>query len=106
MKGNRERKAEIMKTTIQYTGFTPLLVLALTVSSNAIGAEATEMAGVVKEKIQNLRNECAQGRHQIMVTSEELNRLIAKNVELRPQFEKYKAELVKMEEKAESARKR
>lgn len=69
-------------------------------------AEAPAQAALVKEKIQTLRSECATARHQVTVTGEELLRLSAKNVELRPQFEKFKAELVKMESQAANARNR
>ena len=61
---------------------------------------------MMKEKIQSLRQECTQGRYQITATLESLSRLTVPGVELRPQFEKYKADLAKMEEKAKSASER
>jgi len=83
-----------------------LLALALTPVPLAFGADSAEQAAAVKEKIQTLRKESAQTRNQITLTLEELSRLTVAGVELRPQFEKYKAELAKMEEKARSARDR
>jgi chromosome segregation ATPase len=72
----------------------------------AVGADSADRAALVKEKIQSLRQECAQGRNQITLTLEALSRLSVPGVELRPQFEKYKAELAKMEDKARTARDR
>jgi chromosome segregation ATPase len=95
-----------MKASSSINALGSLLAIALATSLSGVAQDATEQAGVVKEKIQNLRSECAEARHQITRTTEELKRLTAKNVELRPQFEKYKAELTKMQEKAENARKR
>jgi chromosome segregation ATPase len=95
-----------MKPSLRHTPLAVLLALALAPVPLAAGADSAEQAALVKEKIQNLRKECAQGRNQITLTLEELSRLTVAGVELRPQFEKYKAELVKMEEKAKSARDR
>jgi len=95
-----------MKTSLQPTRLAALLALALAPAPLAVGADSAEQAALVKEKIQTLRRECAQGRNQITLTLEELSRLTVAGVELRPQFEKFKAELVKMEEKAKSARDR
>jgi len=71
-----------------------------------VGADSAQQAAVVREKIQSLRSDCAQWRNQITLTLEELSRLTVPGVELRPQFEKFKAELVKMEDKAKGARER
>ena len=97
-----------MKTSVRYHVLATLLSTALVTAFSASGGagDATEQAAIVKEKIQSLRTDCAEGRRQVVQTTEELRRLAAKNVELRPQFEKFKAELVKMEAKAENARKR
>jgi chromosome segregation ATPase len=89
-----------MKTLSQPLSLALLLALTCCPLSFVRAADAPEQAALVKEKIQTLRTECAQGRHQVTVTVEELARLTAKNVELRPQFEKFKAELVKMEGQA------
>jgi chromosome segregation ATPase len=83
-----------------------LLALAMASSPISRGADSAERAAMVKERIQTLRSESAQIRNQISLTLEELGRLSVKGVELRPQFEKYKAELVKMEEQAKKARTR
>jgi chromosome segregation ATPase len=96
----------IMKTSFQNTKFAALLTLALLPARLSIAADSAEQAAMVKEKIQTLRKECAQGRAQITLTLEELSRLTVAGVELRPQFEKYKSELAKMEEKAKGARER
>jgi len=95
-----------MKTSMESTALAALLALALAPAPLALGADSAEKAAMVKEKIQTLRQECAQGRNQIKLTLEELSRLTVEGVELRPQFEKYKVELAKMEDKARSARDR
>jgi chromosome segregation ATPase len=95
-----------MKTSMESTTLAALLALALAPAPLALGADSAEKAAMVKEKIQTLRQECAQGRNQIKLTLEELSRLTVEGVELRPQFEKYKVELAKMEDKARSARDR
>ena len=95
-----------MKTSFQYTTFATLLALALLPARLSVAADSAEKAALVKEKIQGLRKECSQTRNQITLTLEELSRLTVAGVELRPQFEKYKTELTKMEEKARSARDR
>jgi chromosome segregation ATPase len=95
-----------MKTSYQHTTFAALLALALAPAPLAVGADSADRAAMVKEKIQSLRQECAQGRNQITLTLEALSRLTVPGVELRPQFEKYKAELAKMEDKARTARDR
>src|SRR6185503_1310068 len=95
-----------MKTSMESTALAALLALALAPAPLALGADSAEKAAMVKEKIQTLRQECAQGRNQIKLTLEERSRLTVEGVELRPQFEKYKVELAKMEDKARSARDR
>jgi chromosome segregation ATPase len=96
-----------MKDTFQRTTtLAALLALALAPAPLAVGADSAEKAALVKEKIQTLRQECAQERNQTTLTLEALSRLSVPGVELRPQFEKYKAELAKMEERAKSARER
>ncbi|HXI51351.1 MAG TPA: DUF2959 family protein, partial [Candidatus Saccharimonadales bacterium] len=95
-----------MKASIRCSALVSLLALALVPTSISIAADSAERAAMVKEKIQSLRQDCVQGRRQITATLEELGRLTGEGVDLRPQFEKFKAELVKMEEKAKSARNR
>jgi len=95
-----------MKTSFHSTTLSALLALTLAPAPFALGADSAERAAMVKEKIQTLRQECAQGRNQITLTLEALSRLTVQGVELRPQFEKYKAELAKMEDKARTARER
>jgi len=82
------------------------LSLTLAAAPTSFGAASAEMAGAVKEKIQSLRNGCAQGRNQVTQTLEELNRLLAPGVELRPQFERFTAELAKLEGMTATARER
>jgi chromosome segregation ATPase len=69
-------------------------------------ADSAERAAATKDKIEALRTETAKIRRQIQVTMEELKRLQVKDVELRPQFEKFKAELAKMDEQAKVTRDR
>lgn len=96
-----------MKTThIRIPALASLLAVALTRALVADGADSAQQAAAVKEKIQSLRAECAQGRNQIGLTLESLSRLTVPGVELRPQFERFKAELVKMEAQAKTARDR
>ena len=95
-----------MKTSLHSTTLTALLALTLAPAPFALGADSAEKAAMVKEKIQTLRQECAQGRNQVTLTLEALSRLSVQGIELRPQFEKYKAELAKMEDKARTARER
>ena len=91
---------------MQHTTLAAMLALALAPAPFVIAADSAERATMVKEKIQTLRSESAQTRNQITLTLEELSRLTVGGVELRPQFDKYKAELAKMEDKAKSARDR
>jgi chromosome segregation ATPase len=95
-----------MKTSFHSTTLSALLALALTPAPLALAADSAEKAAMVKERIQNLRQECAQTRNQVTLTLESLSRLTVQGVELRPQFEKYKADLAKMEDKARSSRER
>jgi chromosome segregation ATPase len=95
-----------MKTSFQHTSLAALLAIALAPAPVALAADSAEQAAMVKEKIQGLRTESSQTRNQITLTLEELSRLTVQGVELRPQFEKFKAELAKMEVKAKSARER
>ena len=66
----------------------------------------TEQAKETKAKIDAARAESAKIRNQIGLTLEELNRMQKPSVELRPQLDKYSAELVKMEEQANLAKER
>src|SRR5215471_13282107 len=95
-----------MKTKIQPTLLAGALALALWPAQVALGADSADRAAIVKERIQKLRTGCAEGRNQVTLTLEELNRLLVPGVDLRPQFEKFKAELTKMEEQATEARAR
>jgi len=96
-----------MKTIIRRSFFAALLALAMTPATGRLqAADSAERADATKAKIEALRVESAKVRNQISLTMEALQRLTVKGVELRPQFEKYKAELVKMEEHALIARNR
>jgi len=94
-----------MKNSIQHSILLALLALAVLPATNR-AADSAERAEATKQKIQALRVETVKVRRQILVTMEELKRLNIKGVELRPQFEKFKAELVKMEEQAKVGRDR
>lgn len=94
-----------MKSLIKPT----LMLLALSAGLSCASlraADSAAQAAAVKEKIQNLRAGSAEGRNQVTLTLEALNRMLAPGVELRPQFEKYKAELAKMEQLAARAKER
>ena len=93
-----------MKTNIHVTALATLLALAPT--PGAFAAESAERAQATKTRIDAARAESAKIRNQIGLTLEELNRLRKDSIELRPQFQKYAAELVKMEEQAQVARNR
>jgi chromosome segregation ATPase len=96
-----------MKSIFQHTTtLAALLALPLIPAPLAFGADSADKAAMVKERIQSLRQECAQTRNQVTLTLEALSRLTVQGVELRPQFEKYKAELAKMEGNAKSSRER
>jgi len=72
------------------------------VSAAVSGDQAKEVRG----KIESMREGTAKIRNQVGITLEELNRLQVASVELRPQLEKFEAELAKMEEQAKVARER
>ena len=94
-----------MKTSLARLTLFALMALAMTpVMSRA--AESAARAEATKEKIQALRAESVTIRRQIAATMEDLKRLNTKGVDLRPQFELFKAQLVKMEEQANIARNR
>ena len=93
-----------MKGSLQCPALMACFTLALTYSLPA--AESAERATATKEKIQALRSESAKTRNQITLTLEELSRLNVKGVDLRPQFEKFKAELRKMQDEAKVASER
>ena len=95
-----------MKNTFQVTSLVALLAVALVPTPKAFAADSGEQAKEVKARIDATRVESAKIRQQIGVTLEELNRMKKSNVELRPQLEKFAAELAKMEEQAKVARER
>ena len=95
-----------MKTTTRYITLAAILAVTMTPAPGLRAADSAERAGETKEKIEALRVESAKVRNQILLTMESLKRLNVKGVELRPQFEKFKAELVKMEAQAKVARDR
>jgi chromosome segregation ATPase len=103
---NRRGKRNRMKTLIQRTLLAGTLTFVLWSAQVALSADSADRAAIVKERIQKLRSGCAEGRNQVTLTLEELNRLLVPGVELRPQFEKFKAELSKMEEQATEAKER
>jgi hypothetical protein len=92
-----------MKKNIRHIALIAFLALAMTPMGGLRAADSAERAGVARQKIEALRVECASVRNQIQLTLESLKRLNVKGVELRPQFEQFKAELVKMEEQARIA---
>ena len=93
-----------MKILMHRTAFIAIVAIALT--PNLRGADSAERAGATKEKIEALRVESAKVRNQVLLTMESLKRMTVKGVDLRPQFETFKAELVKMEEDSKIARDR
>jgi chromosome segregation ATPase len=95
-----------MKTSIRTVGTAILVAVTMTPILDIRAADSAERAESTKAKIQALRTESSKVRNQVTLTLEELKRLNVQGVELRPQFEKYKAELVKMEEQAKVARDR
>jgi chromosome segregation ATPase len=95
-----------MNTSIQRTGLAILIAAGMTPTLNTPAADSAERAESTKAKIQALRTESAKIRNQVGLTLEALKRLNVKGVELRPQFERFKAELVKMEVEATVARTR
>ena len=102
----RRERTHIMKTSYHSTTLAALLALALAPAPLTLGADSAEKAALVKEKIENLRQECAQSRNQITLTLEALSRLTVPGIELRPQFDKYKGELTKLEGVARITRER
>jgi len=95
-----------MKTKTRPITLAALLALAMTPAASLRAADSAERAGATKEKIEAMRVETAKVRNQVLLTMEALKRMNVKGVELRPQFETFKAELVKMEEQAKIARDR
>jgi chromosome segregation ATPase len=95
-----------MKRRIPHLALTALLALGMVPFAGLRAADSAERATAAKEKIEALRVESSKIRNQALLTMESLKRLNVKGVELRPQFEKFKAELVKMEEQAKIARDR
>jgi len=97
---------KIIKSTSRLIVAAGLLGLVLGTVATVPAAESAERAKETKRKIEALRSESAKVRNQITLTLEELSRITVKGIELRPQFEKYKAELLKMEAEAKTARDR
>ena len=95
-----------MKTNIRHITLAALVALAMTPATGVRAADSAERAGATKEKIEALRVESAKVRNQILLTMESLKRMNVKGIELRPQFEKFKVELVKMEIQARIGRDR
>ena len=93
-----------MKNTLSLITFTTLL--ALSPWSGAFAAESADKAQAARAKMEATRAEIAKIRNQVGLTLEELNRMQKENVEIRDQFQKYAAELAKMEEQAQVARNR
>jgi len=92
-----------MKMNIRRIALVALLALAMTPTAGLCAADSAERASQARQKIEALRVESAKIRNQITLTTEALKRLTVKGVDLRPQFEQFKAELVKMEEQAKVA---
>jgi septal ring factor EnvC (AmiA/AmiB activator) len=86
--------------------FSSLVALSLAPAPKALAAVSGDQAKEVMDKIESLRAGSAKIRSQVALTLEELNRLQVEGIELRPQFEKFTAELAKMEEQAKVARER
>jgi regulator of replication initiation timing/ribosomal protein L25 (general stress protein Ctc) len=95
-----------MKNIIQTTTLAGLLALALAPNPIASAADSADRAQAAKAKMDSTRAEVAKIRHQVGLTLEELNRLQKENMDLRTQFQKFSAELVKMEVQAQVARDR
>jgi hypothetical protein len=95
-----------MKRQTRHIALTGLLALAMLPIAGLRAADSAERASETKQKIDALRVESAKVRNQIILTMEALKRMNVKGVELRPQFEKFKAELVTMEEQAKIASER
>jgi chromosome segregation ATPase len=101
----RQNQSKPMKKSVTCSVLIALLALAATPAINR-AQDSAERAKANKEKIQAMREETVKIRRQIEVTMEELRRLTVKDVDLRPQFEKFKGELTKMEGQAKVARDR
>jgi uncharacterized phage infection (PIP) family protein YhgE len=93
-----------MTNTRYATTLAALLALALVPGVRA--ADSGEQAKEAKARIDTARSEVAKIRNQAGLTLEELNRMQKDSVELRPQLDKYNAELTKMEEQAKVVRER
>ncbi len=59
-----------MKTAFQRISLAALLSIAGAPIPLALASDSAEQAALVREKIQTLRSECAQGRNQIRLTLE------------------------------------
>jgi septal ring factor EnvC (AmiA/AmiB activator) len=97
---------QTMNKTLYTTTLVALVALALAPAPRALAAESAERAQETKAKIDAARAESAKIRNQVGLTLEELNRLQKPSIELRPQLDKFAAELAKMEEQARIARER
>jgi len=95
-----------MHNTFTKTILAAFLALALAPMPRALAAESADMAKAAKAKMDATRSEVAQIRNQVGLTLEELSRLRKDSVELRDQFQKFVAQLAKMEEQAKVARDR
>jgi len=95
-----------MKTSKSHFALSALLAFAVALASQSRAADTAERAAAAKGKMEALRAECAKVRNQALLTTESLKRLNVKGVELRPEFEKFKVELIEMEAQAKIARDR
>src|SRR5215472_13253815 len=95
-----------MKATSHIVTFSAFIALGLAPAPAASAAVSGDQAKEVMAKIEAVRDGSAKIRNQVGLTLEELNRLQVASIELRPQFEKFTAELAKMEEQAKVARER
>ena len=95
-----------MKRTLHATTLAAFLALAWATMPGALAADSGEQAQETKARLDAARSEVAKIRNQVGLTLEELNRMQKASVELRPQLDKYSAELLKMEEQARMARAR
>lgn len=89
-----------MKQALKLSTLAAIVTLAFAPVSPAFAAESADMATAAKAKMDTTRAEAAKIRLQVLVTLEELNRMRKDSVELRPQFDKFAAELAKMETQA------
>jgi len=95
-----------MKRRIPHLALTALLALGMMPMAGLRAADSAERATAAKEKIEALRVESSKVRNQILITMESLKRMNVKGVDLRPQFENFKDELVNMEAQAKVTRDR